>query len=59
MTQRTLLLILVILARGLYPRIQNTVQQQPFKGVIGKTLPESKECWPESVKAPKGAPNVI
>ena len=35
--------------------------QQPyeFKGVIGKTLKDSKEYWPEPVKAPKGAPNVI
>jgi arylsulfatase len=30
-----------------------------FKGVIGKTLAESKEYWPEPVKAPKGAPNVM
>jgi arylsulfatase A-like enzyme len=30
-----------------------------FKGVIGKTLAESKEYWPEPVKAPAGAPNVI
>ena len=30
-----------------------------FKGVIGKTLAESKEYWPEPVKAPKGAPNVV
>nr|WP_315196078.1 arylsulfatase [uncultured Flavobacterium sp.] len=30
-----------------------------FKGVIGKTLAESKEYWPEPVKAPAGAPNVV
>ncbi len=30
-----------------------------YKGVIGKTLAESKEYWPEPVKAPKGAPNVV
>jgi arylsulfatase A-like enzyme len=30
-----------------------------FKGVIGKTLAESKEYWPELVTAPKGAPNVV
>src|SRR6187551_1989363 len=30
-----------------------------FKGVIGKTLAESKEYWPEPVTAPKGAPNVV
>jgi arylsulfatase A-like enzyme len=30
-----------------------------YKGVIGKTLSESKEYWPEPVKAPAGAPNVV
>jgi len=30
-----------------------------YKGVIGKTLAESKEYWPEPVKAPAGAPNVV
>jgi arylsulfatase A-like enzyme len=30
-----------------------------FKGVIGKTLAESKEYWPEPVKAPAGAPNIV
>ncbi len=32
---------------------------QPYQGVVGKTLAESKEWWPEPVKAPKGAPNVV
>ncbi|SDT57692.1 arylsulfatase [Mucilaginibacter mallensis] len=36
-----------------------TQQQQPFQGVIGKTLAESKESWTPPIKAPKGAPNVI
>src|SRR6195952_28006 len=36
-----------------------TQQQQPFKGVIGKTVADSKESWTEPIKAPKGAPNVI
>ena len=30
-----------------------------YKGVIGKTLENSKEYWPEPVTAPKGAPNVV
>lgn len=35
-------------------------QQNPeYKGVVGKTLADSKEYWPEPVKAPKGAPNVV
>jgi arylsulfatase A-like enzyme len=32
---------------------------QPYQGVVGKTLADSKEWWPEPVKTPKGAPNVI
>ena len=30
-----------------------------FNGVIGKTTAESKEAWPEVVRAPKGAPNIV
>ncbi|WP_232373339.1 sulfatase-like hydrolase/transferase [Pinibacter aurantiacus] len=32
---------------------------QPYQGVVGKTLADSKEWWPQPVKAPQGAPNVI
>ena len=32
---------------------------QPYQGVVGRTLAESKEWWPEPVLAPKGAPNVV
>jgi arylsulfatase A-like enzyme len=32
---------------------------QPYQGVVGRTLAESKEWWPEPVKAPTGAPNVV
>jgi len=39
--------------------LQQANAQQPFQGVIGRTSAESKEWWPESVKAPKGAPNVV
>jgi arylsulfatase len=34
-------------------------QQQPYQGTIGRTLADSKEWWPEPVKAPKDAPNVV
>jgi arylsulfatase A-like enzyme len=34
-------------------------EAQPYQGVVGRTLAESKEWWPESVKAPAGAPNVV
>ena len=43
---------------SLYATAQNDTQQ-PYQGVVGKTLAESKEWWPEPVKAPAGAPNVI
>lgn len=33
--------------------------EQPYQGVVGKTLAESKEWWPQPVKAPANAPNVI
>ncbi len=50
----SLLLLLAIFAR------QASAQtEQPFQGVVGKTLAESKEWWPEPVKAPAGAPNVV
>ena len=32
---------------------------QPFQGKIGKTLAETQQVWPERVKPPEGAPNVI
>ncbi len=35
-------------------------QQAPaYQGKVGRTLAESKEWWPEPVKAPAGAPNVV
>lgn len=33
--------------------------EQPYLGKVGRTLAESKEWWPEPVKAPQGAPNVV
>ncbi|MDO3628351.1 arylsulfatase [Mucilaginibacter sp. BT774] len=56
-------LSLALLAGALFTNIahgQNyTQQQQPFKGVEGKTFAESKESWVTNPKAPKGAPNVV
>jgi arylsulfatase len=34
-------------------------EAQPYQGTIGRTLAESKEWWPEPVKAPACAPNVV
>jgi len=33
--------------------------QPSYQGVVGKTLADSKEWWPDPVKAPAGAPNII
>ncbi len=34
-------------------------QQQPYQGKVGRTLAQSKEWWPEPVRAPAGSPNVV
>jgi arylsulfatase len=38
---------------------QTYAQPQPYQGKVGRTLPESKEWWPEPVRAPAGSPNVV
>lgn len=55
-TQKGLLLTALVVAQ------LGFAQNKPdanYKGVVGKTLAESKEYWPEPVKAPAGAPNVV
>ena len=34
-------------------------EDSSYKGVLGKTLADSKEWWPEKTKAPAGAPNIV
>src|SRR3954451_1804728 len=34
-------------------------QEQPFGGQIGRTYHESTPWWPEPVRAPAGAPNIV
>lgn len=51
----TTTLILATSAR-LSPHAQ---ERQPYQGTVGRTLAESKEWWPEPVKAPADAPNVV
>jgi len=57
------IIIVFLLITGAVVQLANaqniTQQQQPFKGVIGRTLVESKEAWTDPIKAPKGAPNVV
>ena len=48
--------LLLVLGAGFVLHAQTT---QPYQGVVGRTLSESKEWWPEPVKAPAGAPNVV
>ncbi|MFT3702085.1 MAG: sulfatase-like hydrolase/transferase [Agriterribacter sp.] len=49
-----------IAATLLYYNTQaQTIPANNYKGVIGKTTADSKEWWPDPVKAPTGAPNVI
>ncbi len=58
--KRTLGITFAALFIGYGASAQNyTQQQQPFNGVVGKTLADSKEAWTAPVKPPKGAPNVI
>jgi arylsulfatase A-like enzyme len=55
-SQKGLLITALLLAQlGFTQEKQNA----DFKGVIGKTLADSKEYWPDPVKAPAGAPNVV
>lgn len=51
---------LFLVAMG-FTALQHATAQtaQPYQGVVGKTINDSKEWWPDPVKAPKGAPNVV
>jgi len=50
---------LAVAASGSVTLSHAQTAEQPYQGVIGRTLAESKEWWPEPTKAPKGAPNVV
>src|SRR5205085_6399192 len=40
--------------------IQSDAQQSTtYQGKVGKTINDSKEWWPEPVKPPAGAPNIV
>src|SRR6266576_4812489 len=53
------LTLALILASSAQFALHAQTTQQPYQGVVGRTLGESKEWWPEPVKAPAGAPNVV
>lgn len=50
---------LAVVAGGSVSQAKAQGADQPYQGKIRRTLAESKEWWPEPVKAPKGAPNVV
>jgi arylsulfatase A-like enzyme len=53
-------LLTASLILGLSAKVAIHAQEaQTYQGVVGRTLEESKEWWPEPVKAPAGAPNVV
>src|ERR1700678_4127501 len=61
MNKKNVLMVLAsafILATGMGLAL-HAQEAQPYQGTIGRTLAESKEWWPEPVKAPAGAPNVV
>ncbi len=49
----------IALAILLVAGAQAQAQDQEFQGKIGRTLKDSEEYWPEPVRAPEGAPNVL
>jgi arylsulfatase A-like enzyme len=51
--------VLAFSAQAQAPPAGNGSQPPAYQGVVGKTLADSKEWWPEPVHAPAGAPNVV
>jgi arylsulfatase A-like enzyme len=51
--------IVFIFLMNTMPPLWAQTNQQPYQGVVGKTLADSKEWWPEPITAPKNAPNVV
>jgi arylsulfatase A-like enzyme len=60
-TKKIALLTATIATSLLYSGIAYAQQPagQPYQGVIGKTLSESKEWWEPPAKAPAGSPNIV
>jgi arylsulfatase len=52
-------LALILLTMGYAVSPANAEPAQEFKGKIAKSFEESQEWWPEPVRPPEGAPNVI
>lgn len=61
-TKKIAALTAAITTAGLFILTNAQAQEpsaQPYQGVIGKTLNDSKEWWASPAKAPAGAPNVL
>jgi arylsulfatase A-like enzyme len=61
MNEKSILKVLtstLILAMSANLTVRAQTPEQ-YQGVVGRTLAESKEWWPEPAKAPVGAPNVV
>ena len=52
-------LLLLAPTTGVLATETESESPKEFKGKIGKTLEDSEEYWPEPVKPPKDAPNVL
>ncbi|WP_218036658.1 arylsulfatase [Sphingobium sp. EM0848] len=60
MTRKILLSLTALTSvLSLAGQAQAQPQQQLYQGTVGRTLAESKEWWPEPVRAPAGSPNVV
>ena len=68
--KKTFMAIVIALGFGLQGAAQTPTQKisaanippsdpSTYKGVVGKTLAESKEWWAKPLKAPQGAPNIV
>ena len=52
-------IIATLLSVVLLQNVMAQAPEQPYQGVVGKTLGESKEYWIPPVKADSGAPNIV
>lgn len=59
MKRNILLAMTALSAASSIPALAQGADAPVYQGTVGRTLAESKEWWPEPVKAPKGAPNVV
>jgi arylsulfatase len=57
--KRARLLTVTALAALLTSAVHAQDRDQPYQGKVGRTLAQSTEWWPEPVKAPANAPNVV